>query len=571
MKRDMFAALVSILFILVLASCRPVVEPADLVLKNGRIVTLDEKLPQAEALAVTGDRITALGSNSEMEAYIGPETEVLDLEGRLTIPGLIEGHAHFTGLGQSKRVLDLMDASSWNEIVRMVEQAAGEKQPGEWILGRGWHQEKWTAPPEPNIDGLPLHDSLSLISPDNPVLLTHASGHASFANQKAMELAGITRSTKSPSGGEIVRDRKGNPIGVFRETAQGLLRSALAESRSRKSEQERKNDLLEDLQAAARECLANGLTSFHDAGASFETVRAMQELIDEGKLPVRLYVMLSEGNRALEDKGSDYRMIGYGGNRLTVRAVKRLIDGALGAHGAWLLEPYSDLPSSTGLNTLDIETFRETARIAAENGFQLCTHAIGDRANREVLDVYEAELAKHPELTDHRWRIEHAQHIDPADLPRFARLGVIASMQAIHATSDGPWVYARLGEKRAREGAYVWRKLIDSGALVTNGTDAPVERVDPIACFYAAVTRKLKDGSTFFPEQSMTREEALRSYTINNAYAAFEEDIKGTLSTGKLADITVLSKDILLVPEDEIPPAKAVYTIVGGKIEYRSE
>jgi predicted amidohydrolase YtcJ len=325
------------------------------------------------------------------------------------------------------------------------------------------------------------------------------------------------------------------------------------------------------LALAAEECLANGITSFHDAGTSFATIDMMKSLIDEGKMPVRLYVMLSEGNSNLEKKGKEYKILNYGDHRLTVRAIKRLLDGALGPHGAWLLEPYSDLPSSTGLNTLAIDDFKETAKIAAENGFQLCTHAIGDRANREVLDIYEAELKRHPDLKDHRWRIEHAQHLNLTDIPRFAELNVIASMQGIHATSDGPWVYIRLGEERAREGAYVWRKLIDSGALVTNGTDAPVERVSPIANYYATVTRKLKDGSIFFGDQCMTREEALKSYTINNAMASFEEDIKGTLTPGKLADITILSKDILTIPANEIPTTDILYTIVGGKIEYKSE
>jgi predicted amidohydrolase YtcJ len=466
-------------------------------------------------------------------------------------------------------VLDLMEVTSWDQIVKMVEEEVKSKKPGDWILGRGWHQEKWESVPEPNIEGLPIHDSLSKVSPQNPVLLTHASGHASYANQKAMDLAGINKGTQAPEGGEIVRDKQGNPIGVFRETAQGLLRSAMSKDKSSLSDEERTTELRKVLQLAAQECLANGITSFHDAGTSFSTIEVMKTLIDEGEMPVRLYVMLSEGNSQLEERAADFKIINYGDNRLTVRSIKRLIDGALGPHGAWLLEPYSDLPTSTGLNTLSIESMKETARIAAENGFQLCTHAIGDRANREVLDIYEAELSRHPELKDHRWRIEHAQHIDPADIPRFAQLNVIAAMQGIHATSDGPWVYIRLGRERARKGAYVWRKLMDSGVLVANGTDAPVERVSPIASYYASVTRKLKDGSIFFGDQCMNREEALRSYTINNAIAAFEEDIKGTLTPGKLADITILSKDILSIPEDEIPTTDVLYTIVGGKTEYR--
>jgi predicted amidohydrolase YtcJ len=279
--------------------------------------------------------------------------------------------------------------------------------------------------------------------------------------------------------------------------------------------------------------------------------------------------MISENNEQLKKHISEYKIIGMGDNHLTVRTIKRLIDGALGSHGAWLLEPYTSLPTSTGLNTEPVEAMKETARIAMENGFQLATHAIGDRGNRETLDIYEEAFKAHPDKKDLRWRIEHSQHLHPQDIPRFGKLGIIAAMQGIHCTSDGPWVYKRLGEKRAAEGAYVWRKLMDSGAIISNGTDVPVENINPIACFYATVTRKMKDGNVFFGDQKMTREEALRSYTVNGAYVGFEEDIKGSLVKGKLADITVLSKDIMTVPDDEILDAEALYTIVGGKILYK--
>jgi predicted amidohydrolase YtcJ len=552
------------------AGCRaPRVEPATLVLQHGKIVTLDEARPEAQALAARGDRIVALGTDQEIAPYIGPATEVIDLGGRLAIPGFIESHGHFTGVGQAKMSLNLMHAKNWDEIVQMVAEAVKRAKPGEWIVGRGWHQEKWDRTPEPNVEGFPTHESLSQVSPDNPVLLTHASGHATFANAKAMALAGITRQTPNPPGGEILKDRRGNPIGVFRETASGLVRRAQAAARAQMSPEEREAEARRTVELADQEVLSKGITTFQDAGSSFETIDLFKRIVDEGRLGVRLWVMVRASNEELREKLDRYRLVGYGNHHLTVRAIKVTSDGALGSRGAWLLEPYRDLPTSTGLNTTPMTSIRETAAIAIEKGFQLCIHAIGDRANREVLDVYEATFKAHPDKKDLRWRIEHAQHLNAADIPRFGALGVIASMQGIHCTSDAPYVLARLGPERAEEGAYVWQKLMKTGAIIANGTDAPVEDVDPIASYYASVTRKLPDGSVFYPDQRMSRMEALRSYTINGAYAAFEDDLKGTLAAGKLADVTVLSKDILTVPEDEIPTAKVVYTIVGGKVVYR--
>jgi predicted amidohydrolase YtcJ len=538
---------------------------ADLVLTNGKVVTVDDKIPEARALAVLGGKIIAVGTEKDIKRHIGAQTQVIDLKGALAIPGIIESHGHFTGLGASKMILDLTKARSWDEIVALVGEAAKTAKPGEWIQGRGWHQEKWDKAPEPNIDGLPLHDALSKAAPANPVLLEHASGHSSLANAKAMELSGITAKTPDPKGGQIIRDAKGDPIGAFLETAQGLIRVR----EPRLSPEEARARERREVELAARECLRNGVTTFHDAGASFRTIDLYKQMAEEGTLGVRLYVMIGEGLPALKAKGAAYRMIGAVDNHLTVRAVKRFMDGALGSHGAWLLEPYADLPSSTGLNTDPIPGLKETARFAIENGFQLCIHAIGDRANREVLDIYEDAFKSHPDKKDARWRVEHAQHLSPADIPRFGRLGVIAAMQAIHCTSDGPWVLKRLGEKRAAEGAYVWQKLLASGAVISNGTDVPVEPIDPISCFYAAVTRKMKDGTAFFPDQRMSRMEALRAYTINGAFAAFEEGIKGSLTPGKLADITVLSKDILTCPEEEIRTAEVLATIVGGKILFQ--
>jgi hypothetical protein len=322
---------------------------------------------------------------------------------------------------------------------------------------------------------------------------------------------------------------------------------------------------------AAEEVLSKGITTLHDAGADFETVDLYRSMVDKGELGVRLYVMLSSSNDDLRDRIDDYRLIGYGDHHLTVRSIKRLIDGALGSHGAWLLEPYNDLPSSTGLNTTSVEAIRETARIAADHDFQLNIHAVGDRANREVLDIYQQIIESHPEKQDWRWRDEHAQHLNPADISRFGEMGVVVAMQGIHCTSDAPFVVERLGSKRAMEGAYVWRNLMQTGAVIANGTDAPVEDVNPVLSYYASVTRRLEGGTEFFPEQRMTRLEALRSYTINGAFAAFEESLKGSLTPGKLADITVLTRDILTIPEEDIPGTQVAYTIVGGKVEYAAD
>ncbi len=542
---------------------------ADLVLMNGKIVTVDEAKPEVQALAVSGDRIIAVGSNEEIKPYITQKTEVINLEGKLAIPGFIDSHGHFTGLGQSKMVLNFMEVKGWDEVVAMTKEALKNAKSGDWIFGRGWHQEKWDKTPEPNVDGLPFHHTLSKVSPDNPVLFTHASGHASFANAKAMELAGITKGTQDPPGGEIVKDSEGNPIGAFRETAQRLLRRASNSYLESRTPEEIGAEHLQGIELAVQECLSNGVTSFHDAGSSFETIDLFKKLAEEGKLGIRLWVMIRDSNERLRERLSEYKIIGMGKNHLTVRAIKRSLDGALGPHGAWLLKPYEDLPSSTGLNTSTVDSVKESARLAIENDFQFCVHAIGDRANQETLNIFEAAFKAHPDKKDLRWRDEHSQHLHPEDILRFGQLGVIASMQGIHCTSDAPYVIKRLGKKRAEEGAYVWQKLMESGAIICNGTDAPVEFIDPIACFYATVTRKLKDGTVFYADQRMSRKEALRSYTLNCAYAGFQEDILGSLTPGKLADITVLSKDIMTVPDDEILNTEVVYTIVGGKVLYK--
>jgi predicted amidohydrolase YtcJ len=417
-----------------------------------------------------------------------------------------------------------------------------------------------------------VHTSLSAASPDHPVLLTHASGHAAFVNARALEAAGIGRQTPNPPGGTIVRDRSGHATGLLRETAQRLASEAMAAANTGRPEADILAEFREQVRLAGEDALAKGVTSFHDAGSSFATIDRLKALADAGQLPVRLYVMVRrESNEAMAANLARYRMVGYANHFLTVRSIKRQIDGALGSHGAWLLEPYADLPSSSGLVLEPVKEIEETARLALQHGFQLNTHAIGDRANREVLDLYERAIAlSGARIEALRWRIEHAQHLHPSDVPRFKALGVIAAVQGVHATSDGPWVPDRIGAARAESGAYLWRSLLDAGTVLTNGTDAPVEDLNPLASFHASVTRRLADGRVFYGAQRMTREEALRSYTHAGAYAAFEEDLKGTITKGKLADLVVLSKDILTVPDAEILTTRVDLTVLGGIVRYRS-
>jgi len=542
-------------------ACTPSEQPADLVLMNGRIVTMDAANEVVEAVAARGQELVVVGSNTDVDRLIGPETEVIDLAGALAVPGLIEGHGHFLGLGRASMQLDLRTVVDFDEIVAMVGAAAAEAEPGQWILGRGWHQEKWAATPEPNVSGLPYHDALSAVSPANPVMLTHASGHAAMVNAAAMEMAGIDDATPDPPGGEIVRDASGRAIGVLRETAEDLVAAQL----DREWDEATVRRMVE---LASQESLANGITSFQDAGSSFRQVELLQRMAEDGELPIRLWVMLSEDNEALAAGLPDYRVYREGEGYLTVGGIKRWVDGALGSHGAWMLEPYTDLPDSIGLNIVTPDELRESARLAAEYKLQLCSHAIGDRANRVTLDVYQETIDSRPDGHDLRWRVEHAQHLSPEDIPRFEELGVIAAMQPVHCTSDGPWVPLRIGDERSETGAYVWRSLLDSGAVIAGGTDVPVESVDPIPDYSAAVTRMMNNGVAFYPEQSMTREEALRARTIDAAYAAFEEDVKGSLEVGKLADVTVLSQDILTIPKEEIADTDVLYTIVGGKVRY---
>lgn len=539
---------------------------ADLALVGGRVVTVDASLPEAQAVAVRGDRIVAVGSDSEITELVGPETRVIELNGRLVVPGFIEGHGHFMGLGRARMILDLTTATSWDDIVGMVADAVEDAEPGAWIEGRGWHQEKWSRVPEGSVDGVPTHHTLSAASPDNPVVLGHASGHASFANRAALDAAGVGLDTADPDGGTIVRDADGSATGLLRENADALVYAAAAAAGEGRSEDELWAEFRQQVELAGEDALSKGVTSFHDAGASFATIDGFRRLADEGALPVRLYVMVRAGNDEMREHLAAYRTVGYADNFLTVRSIKRQIDGALGSHGAWMLEPYADMPSTTGLAVEDPADIEETAALALEHDYQLNTHAIGDRANREVLDIYERAFGgRGAEL---RWRIEHAQHLHPNEVGRLAELGVIASMQGVHATSDAPWIPLRLGDERARSGAYVWRDLIDAGVMIANGTDAPVEDVSPLASFASSVHRIDRDGNVFYAGQRMTRMEALESYTINNAYGAFEEALKGSITVGKLADMVVLDRDIMTVPMEEIGDALVDITILGGEVRH---
>ncbi|MDE0063824.1 MAG: amidohydrolase [Gammaproteobacteria bacterium] len=545
-------------------------EPADLVLLGGKVVTVDPSLGEARAIAIDGYRIEAVGDDAAVGAYIGPETKVIELHGRLVLPGFIEGHGHFLGLGRAREILDFTAASGWEEIVSQVAAAAAAAEPGDWIFGRGWHQEKWSSAPLPDVDGMPVNAGLNAIAANNPVYLTHASGHAALANDAALAAAGIGIDTPDPPGGTIVRGDDGRATGLLRENAQALVEDAIGRHEARLDKAALEAVARRRVRLAGEEALRFGITSFQDAGASFATIDLLRRLESEGSLPVRLYVMVQrESNEALAGRLPDYLMQPEGNDFLTVRSIKRQIDGALGAHGAWLLAPYADLPDSTGLVLETVAAIETAARIALAAGFQVNTHAIGDRANREVLDLYERVWREAGVSgADLRWRIEHAQHIHPGDIPRFGHLGVIAAVQGIHCTSDGPWIPARLGDVRAEQTSYRWRDLLDAGAVLNNGTDTPVEPIDPIASFYALVSRKMKSGEPFHPGQAMTRMEALKSYTLGNAYSAFEEHLKGSITPGKYADIIVLSKDILTIAEDEIPTTQVDYTIVGGEVRF---
>ena len=544
--------------------------PADSVYLNGIIYTVDEANPKAQAVAVKDGLILAVGSTEEIQAFVGKSTEVIDLQGKAMTPGIIESHAHLMGIGYNKLEIDLMGVKTYDELIQKVAEAAATAKPGDWITGRGWHQDKWLQMPEKTVKGFQTHDALSAVTPNNPVYLAHASGHASFVNKKAMELAGITslrseKPTQEVQGGEVLRDELGNPTGVLVERASTLVAKLIPETTPEKDE--------EALTLALQELAEKGITSFHDAGSGQDVIDLVTKFKNEGKLTARMYIMLTGRQpELLETWYKKGPMIDSVDHFLTVRSIKLNCDGALGPWGAWLLEDYSDKPGHRGHETLPMSVVTEVSEKALPLGFQVCSHAIGDRANQEILDRYEAAFAKNPKAKDHRFRIEHAQHLHPDDIPRFGQLGVIAAMQAIHLSSDRPWAIDRLGEKRIIDGAYVWQSLFKTGARIANGTDAPVEPVDPIPSFYASVTRKTLQGlpeGGYEGEQKMTREQALKSYTLDGAYAEFEENFKGSIQVGKAADFTVFDKNIMEIPEEEILQTKVQMTVVGGKVVFK--
>ncbi len=564
--------LFAILLLSLVFGCGHPEKHADLVILGGKIYTVNDRQPVVEAVAVRGSKVLFAGSEKDVQDYTDAKTKTIDLKGNVMTAGFIEGHAHIMGVGYNELELDLMAVKSYEELVQKVDDAVKKARPGQWILGRGWHQDKWDHRPQTMVKGFQTHQLLSSVSPQNPVFLRHASGHAAMANKKAMEIAGVNQLSTEKlqneiqgEGGEVIRDQLGNPTGIFTERAMGLITKYIPENAASTDAQA--------LELALQACAKYGITSFHDAGASRNSIALFQKFKKEGRLTARLYVMVAGWDSALLhewlNRGPEIDPEHF----LTIRSIKLSCDGALGSRGAWLLEPYSDRPGFYGMATTPMDTVLNVAREALKHGFQLCSHAIGDRANREVIDRYEIALKENPDKAhDHRFRIEHAQHLNPSDIPRFSQLGVIPAMQAIHMSSDRPWAIDRLGEKRIKEGAYVWQSLLRSGARIVNGTDSPVEPLNPVPCFYAAVTRKTLKGEPeggFEPEQKMTRAQALRSYTLDAAYGAFEEQVLGSIEPGKYADFTVFSKDIMTVPESDLLHTEVVMTLVGGKVVFK--
>ncbi len=524
-------------------------EEADLVLRNGTVITMDEAMPEASAVAVKGDRIIWAGNASDVEKWIGKNTKVLDLHSGFAYPGLIESHAHIVGLGQTRSILDLVGTSDKTAIIKKIQGSTKNAEKGKWILGRGWDQNDWP------VKEFPTAADLDAVSPNNPVLLSRVDGHACWINSAALKLAGITASTKDPDGGKIHRDAKGGPTGILVDNAMNLVEKVVPAPSHK--------ELIQYTRTALNEAAQKGITMIVDAGSSKEALDAFQELASADQLPVRIYSMVSYGTPFTE-KYLNQGPENYG-PYLDVRALKLYMDGALGSRGAALLEPYTDDPKNSGLLLMPQDKLMDALQRAKKSGIQVGIHAIGDRANRMVLDAYEKTGVK-----GLRWRIEHAQVLSPSDIPRFAQLDVIASMQPTHATSDGPWATDRLGPERVK-GAYAWRSLLDLHTIIAGGSDAPVEDINPLWGIYSAITREDHDGKPaggWHPEQLVTPYEALHMFTVDGAYAAFREKELGSIRAGKIADFVVLPENILKCEPRKLIDMKVQYTITGGKIRY---
>ena len=530
--------------------------PADLIVTNARIYTADQARPRASAMAIRDGRIVFVGNARGAATLAGPRTEQLDLGGKTVIPGMVDAHAHLLGLGRALRRVDLVGTTSYEEVVARAAERARTAQPGEWIQGRGWDQNDWAD------TRFPTHDALSRAIPDNPVYLTRIDGHAALVNAKALELAGVSAQTPDPEGGRFIRDAAGNPTGILIDRAQGLVARTVPPAT--------RDELKAAILAAIAETNRWGLTGIHDAGVSETVIALYEELAREGSYDLRNYVMIRANEETLERFMRRGVQTGMHGGRLWIRSIKITADGALGSSGAALLEGYSDEPGNSGLITAQPELIRRVAVRALANGFQLNVHAIGDRANRMVLDAFEAALDEVP-VADHRFRIEHAQILHHQDIPRFAELGVIPSMQGSHQTSDMYWVPNRIGWSRA-QGSYAWRSLLNTGVVIPNGSDFPVEAANPLISFKAFVTREDNHGfpeGGWLPSQKTTRQEALLSMTLWPAYAAFMENETGSLTRGKYADFVVLDQDIMTVNDDRILDTKVELTVLGGKVVYR--
>ena len=526
------------LFLLAVLAATGSAQIADLAITHARIYTVNPKQPRASAIAVRGGSILAVGD--DISKFIGPSTRVIDAQNAALIPGFIDSHGHVRSLGESLESLDLRGKTSEAAIADQVRAAARNRKPGEWIQGNAWDQNLFPSKQFPDSK------AISDAAPNNPVALTRVDGHAIWLNRKALEGADINAATPDPQGGKVLRDAAGAPSGVLIDRAQELVRRRIPAATPAQVQRQ--------ILRATEECARLGITTVHDAGVASADIDAYRALLGSGSLAIRIYAMiLGPGDYAESWLAKAPEIADF----LTIRSIKLVADGALGSRGAALIEPYSDDPGNRGLLILDREVIRGVAFRAVAHGFQVNTHAIGDRANRTALDAY-GDVLKGP--NDKRFRIEHAQVVAPEDFAKYKQYSVIASMQATHATSDMPWAETRLGPQRIR-GAYAWQTFLHLGVHVPNGSDFPVEKPNPIAGFYAAVVR-----GDWYPDQRMSREEALRSWTIEGAYAAFEENRKGSLETGKMADFVVLSNDIMTVPAAEIPKARVTMTVVGGKI-----